>query len=169
MPDFTQSLARVPVLLPTSHTAVRGRLDLWLSREGIRPALVGEFEDSALLKTFGASGLGAFPAPAIVEEELTGRYGVLRVRRCRALLCNHQLKEDPAPAVVAPADAKGLMRNKHPATRAVPEAAPDSDRAGEPGLQGAESGGQQRVGRVLVRLAGIEPTTLGFGGQYSIH
>jgi len=22
---------------------------------------------------------------------------------------------------------------------------------------------------ILVRLAGIEPTTLGFGGQYSIH
>ncbi len=24
-------------------------------------------------------------------------------------------------------------------------------------------------GNILVRLAGIEPTTLGFGGQYSIH
>ena len=27
----------------------------------------------------------------------------------------------------------------------------------------------QAMGWYLVRLAGIEPTTLGFGGQYSIH
>ena len=26
-----------------------------------------------------------------------------------------------------------------------------------------------RKSLILVRLAGIEPTTLGFGGQYSIH
>ena len=26
-----------------------------------------------------------------------------------------------------------------------------------------------QISRTLVRLAGIEPTTLGFGGQYSIH
>ena len=28
---------------------------------------------------------------------------------------------------------------------------------------------RQRYFRLMVRLAGIEPTTLGFGGQYSIH
>lgn len=80
--DFPQSLARVPVLLPTGHTAVRARIDLWLAREGIRPALVGEFEDSAVLKTFGASGMGVFPAAEMVEEQLTERYGVLRIGRC---------------------------------------------------------------------------------------
>jgi LysR family transcriptional activator of nhaA len=80
--DFPASLARVPLLLPTGHTAVRARLDLWLAREGIRATPVGEFEDSALLKTFGAGGLGVFPAAEMVEEELTQHYGVRRLGPC---------------------------------------------------------------------------------------
>ena len=53
---FPQSLARLPVLLPTSHAAVRYQLAQWFERQAIRPRIVGEFEDSALLKTFGAAG-----------------------------------------------------------------------------------------------------------------
>jgi len=69
----------VPVLLPTAHTAVRDRLDHWFEQQGLRPRVVGEFEDSALLKTFGASGMGVFPAPALVHEELVARYGVRKI------------------------------------------------------------------------------------------
>lgn len=80
--DFPHSLASVPVLLPTGHAAVRTALDLWFERLGIRPNIVGEFEDSALLKTFGASGMGVFPAAELVHDELTSRYGVERVGAC---------------------------------------------------------------------------------------
>lgn len=80
--DFPQSLARVPVLLPTTQVAVRARLDHWFERQGIRPQVVGEFEDSALLKTFGSSGMGVFPAAEIVHDDLVTRYGVKRVGRC---------------------------------------------------------------------------------------
>ncbi len=79
---FPQSLASVPVLLPTSHAAIRLRLDQWFERLGIRPNVVGEFEDSALLKTFGAAGMGVFPATELVHEQLTARYGVQRVGAC---------------------------------------------------------------------------------------
>jgi LysR family transcriptional regulator, transcriptional activator of nhaA len=79
---FPQSLAKVPVLLPTTHTAVRARLDQWFDQHGVRPLIAGEFEDSALLKTFGASGMGVFPAADLVLEELTTRYGVKRVASC---------------------------------------------------------------------------------------
>jgi LysR family transcriptional activator of nhaA len=82
---FPHSLARVPVLLPTTHAAVRGRLDAWFEREGIEPRIVGEFEDSALLKTFGASGMGVFPAAELVHDELTTRYSVKRVGRCEGV------------------------------------------------------------------------------------
>lgn len=80
--DFPRSLATVPVLLPTGHAAVRTALDLWFECLAIRPNIVGEFEDSALLKTFGASGMGVFPAPELVHDELTSRYGVERVGAC---------------------------------------------------------------------------------------
>ncbi len=80
--DFPRSLAKVPVLLPTHHAAMRSSLDRWFEREGVRPQVVGEFEDSALLKTFGASGMGVFPAVALVHDELTARYGVRRIGIC---------------------------------------------------------------------------------------
>ena len=58
---FPQSLASMPVLLPTGHSALRPRLDRWFDARGLRPHIVGEFEDSALLAVFAARGLGVFP------------------------------------------------------------------------------------------------------------
>jgi LysR family transcriptional regulator, transcriptional activator of nhaA len=66
--DFPGSLAQVPVLLPSRHAAVRDRIDAWLEREGIQPNLAGEFEDSALMATFAAGGMGVFPAPALAVD-----------------------------------------------------------------------------------------------------
>jgi LysR family transcriptional activator of nhaA len=85
MQDFPASLASVPVLLPTTQAAVRGRLDQWFERLGIKPNLVGEFEDSALLKTFGAAGMGVFPATAWVQDDLVARYQVDRVGLCEGV------------------------------------------------------------------------------------
>jgi len=76
---FPQSLAKVPVLLPTDQAAVRSRLTHWFERLDIRPNLVGEFEDSALLKTFGAAGMGVFPMAELVHDDLVARYGVKRI------------------------------------------------------------------------------------------
>lgn len=83
--SFPASLGKVPVLLPTGHTAVRARLDHWFDQQGIRPRIVGEFEDSALLKTFGASGMGVFPAASLAEEDLIERYHVLRLGACEGV------------------------------------------------------------------------------------
>lgn len=79
---FPHNLTELPVLLPTAHTAIRDRLDHWFEQQGIRPRVVGEFEDSALLKTFGASGVGVFPAAESVEEELMAHYAVQRLGQC---------------------------------------------------------------------------------------
>lgn len=80
--NFPHSLGQVPLLLPTADAAVRVRIDQWLEGLGVRPRIVGEFEDSALLKTFGASGMGVFPAAQWVREELASRYGVHPVGPC---------------------------------------------------------------------------------------
>jgi LysR family transcriptional regulator, transcriptional activator of nhaA len=77
--DFPHCLAHLPVLLPTGHAVVRARLDAWFEHLGLRPHVVGEFEDSALLKTFGAAGLGVFPAPEVVQSDLLNRYRVRRI------------------------------------------------------------------------------------------
>ena len=80
--DFPVALAEVPLLLPTAHTAVRARLNHWFDQKGIQPRVAGEFEDSALLKTFGASGMGVFPAAQWVHDELIARYSVQRLGPC---------------------------------------------------------------------------------------
>jgi LysR family transcriptional activator of nhaA len=82
MKGFPKSLTDVPLLLPTAHTAVRPRLDHWFEQRGIRPRIVGEFEDSALLKTFGASGMGVFPAADWVHDDLLAHYAVERLGPC---------------------------------------------------------------------------------------
>ena len=82
---FPQSLADLPVLMPTGHTAVRARLDHWFEQHGIRPRIVGEFEDSALLKTFGASGMGVFPVAEWVHDELIAHYPVQRLGPCEGV------------------------------------------------------------------------------------
>lgn len=68
--DYPRSLGNVPILLPTRHSAVRVRIDHWLERERIKPLIVGEFEDSALLTTFGSAGMGIFPAAMSIHEDL---------------------------------------------------------------------------------------------------
>lgn len=83
--DFPRSLGDVPMLLPTAHTAVRDRLDQWFEQRAIRPRIVGEFEDSALLKTFGASGMGVFPAAEWVHEDLLTHYAVSRLGPCEGV------------------------------------------------------------------------------------
>ena len=80
--NFPASLAQVPLLLPTDHAAVRVRLDHWLQRHGVRAQVAGEFEDSALLATFGAAGMGVFPAAMLMSDKLVQRDGLVCVGEC---------------------------------------------------------------------------------------
>ncbi len=68
--DFPNSLGSVPVLLPTSDSSVRQELNRWFDEIGVTPNIVSEFQDSALMKTMGKSGVGIFPVPQSVEKEV---------------------------------------------------------------------------------------------------
>ena len=78
---FPKSLQGAPVCLPTEHTAVRRSLNQWLDNHEIRPHIVAEFEDSALLKVFGQSGLGIVPVPTAIETEVKKQYDMQVVGR----------------------------------------------------------------------------------------
>ncbi len=82
---FPRSLDGAPVLLPTPNTMLRHELDAWFEGEGLRPRVVGEFEDFALLKTFGQSGAGIFPAPSVIAAEVQRQYRVRLVGRTEAV------------------------------------------------------------------------------------
>ena len=78
---FPQSLDGAPFLLPTENTVLRRSLDDWFASTGIRPQVVAEFEDSALLKYFGRGGQGVFASPTSVEKDVCRLFGVRVVGR----------------------------------------------------------------------------------------
>jgi LysR family transcriptional activator of nhaA len=76
---FPRSLHGAPVLLPTNDTAIRRNLDQWFDAVGIRPVVVGEFEDYALLRVFGAGGTGIFPVPSVLDDQFRRNFGMRRI------------------------------------------------------------------------------------------
>jgi LysR family transcriptional activator of nhaA len=73
---FPRSLQDAPLLLPTANTLVRRSLDQWFDAQAIRPRVVGEIEDSALLKTFGQAGIGLFFGSSVIEAEICRQFKV---------------------------------------------------------------------------------------------
>ncbi len=78
---FPKSLDHAPMLLPTENTMLRRSLEQWFSAQEIRPKVVGEFEDSALLQVFGQTGTGIFPATAVIADEIKRQHKVQLVGR----------------------------------------------------------------------------------------
>lgn len=106
---FPKSLDGAPLLLPLENLTLRRSLNQWFDRHDIKPRVVAEFEDSALLKVFGADGVGIFPAPTVMESDVSRQYGVQVLGRAPevrerfyAISVERKLKN---PAVVAISDA----------------------------------------------------------------
>jgi LysR family transcriptional activator of nhaA len=72
---FPDSLHDAPALLPSNNTALRQSLGKWFHASRVRPRIVAEFDDAALMKTAAMDGLGFFPLPTVVAKEGVGRYG----------------------------------------------------------------------------------------------
>ena len=82
---FPQSLHDVPAVVSTLNTALRRDLDAWFHAMAVRPSLVGEFEDPALMKVFGAESGAVFPAPFAIATDVCRMYGVALVGRTDAV------------------------------------------------------------------------------------
>jgi len=78
-PDFPQNLNAMPLLLPGEMTVARNQLIQWLDKQHIYPHVVGEFDDSALMKAFGRTGTGIFTAPTPIAEEVEKQYDVTAI------------------------------------------------------------------------------------------
>ena len=71
---FPECLQGAPMLLPSPNSALRRRLDDWFEELELFPSIVGEFDDSALLKAFGEAGTGIFAGPTVIEDEICRMY-----------------------------------------------------------------------------------------------
>ncbi|MCM1129699.1 MAG: transcriptional activator NhaR [Alistipes senegalensis] len=126
-PDFPASLHGAPVLLPTRNNTLRSRLDRWFEANGVRPNIAGEFEDSALLATFGRSGLGIFPAPVVLATDIMAQF--------HASLVGHLLDVSEYYYAVS-----AEMKIRHPVVEAVLSAS-HADIFGQGWEKGVRAGG----------------------------
>jgi LysR family transcriptional activator of nhaA len=78
---FPQNLGEYPWLLPGKKSSVRQSLLNWFDHHQIIPKIVGEFDDSALLKSFAQAGYGAFAGPNLIERHICQQYGVSVIGR----------------------------------------------------------------------------------------
>lgn len=107
---FPQSIKSAPFLLPTENTVLRRSLEHWFGAHDIHPRVVGEFEDSALLKAFGQAGSGIFVVPTLIEAEVKRQYRVSCIGK--------------VPSIRERFYAISIERKiKHPAVKAISEAA----------------------------------------------
>ncbi|WP_462322138.1 transcriptional activator NhaR [Halochromatium sp.] len=106
---FPASLQGAAMLMPSSGSALRRALELWLERERLQPRIVAEIEDRALMKTFGEAGAGIFTAPQSVEADVLAKYRVRVIGRAPEL-------KERLYAITAE------RRIKHPAVSLITEA-----------------------------------------------
>ena len=106
---FPGSLEGAPVLLPTPSSSIRRSFGRWSEMHGVQPRVAGVFEDGALMKDFGRIGVGLFPAPLTIADDLKRQYGVECVgtlegthARYYAVTVERQLQH---PAVLAICDS----------------------------------------------------------------
>jgi len=106
---FPQSLNGAPLLISGEGTSVRRSLEQWFSTTGISPQIVGEFDDTALMKAFGKAGVGVFAAPSVIRKQVCRQYDVSVIgevekirERFYAVSIERKLKH---PAVAAISDS----------------------------------------------------------------
>jgi len=108
--NFPQNLHGFPFLMPSKSSSLRMNLENWFEQHAIKPRVVAEFEDRALMKAFGERGTGVFTSPQTMEEDVLEKYGVRVIGRTDEIQENFYL--------ISPE-----RRIRNPAVTAITEAA----------------------------------------------
>ena len=123
---FPAIVDNAPFLLPGEEVAIRPALEQWFEAQRVRPRIVGEFDDSALLKAFGQGGAGLFVAPTAIADYVCRQYDVRAVGHIESVI-------EQLYAITTE------RRMQHPAAVAVSQAA-SREVFGAAGAHGVPSG-----------------------------
>jgi LysR family transcriptional activator of nhaA len=104
--NFPESLNGAPALLPATNMGMRAALETWFDTNGIRPRLIGEFEDSALMEVCSAGGRGFTVVHSVVDRTALKHYDlrvIAKVKECRsqfyAITAERRVKHPAAVAI----------------------------------------------------------------------
>ena len=115
--NFPDNLHGAPMLLPGGDSAMRPQLMRWFDTLRIKPQVIADFDDTAVMKAFGQGGAGIFPMPTMVAEETARQFDVVPLGHTSEVV--HQVW-----AVTCE------RRISSPAVRAISEAAKQRQEAG---------------------------------------
>jgi len=115
---FPNCLNGAPMLLPGEDFAIHQRVLQWLEKCEVYPQVVGEFDDSAMMKAFGQAGAGVFFAPTVIASQVCSQYRVVQLGHIDSLV-------EQVYAITTE------RRLSHPATVAISKMARDNLFAGE--------------------------------------
>lgn len=73
---FPRSLHAAPAFLPAENTAFRRTLETWFHKQQVKPRVLAEFEDQALMKMMAADAEGFIPLPTLDAQDAGKRYGL---------------------------------------------------------------------------------------------
>lgn len=113
--NFPKSLQDAPALLPVQNTSLRRSLENWFRERQLKPRVVAECEDLALLKTLAAAGLGFIAIPEVAMDDAMRQYGFRKIGKadgCRidfhAITTERRIAH---PAVAAITQNAGMLKN----------------------------------------------------------
>ncbi len=86
---FPAILNNARFLMPGEDVAIRPKLIRWFETLNLQPRIVGEFDDSALIKAFGQAGAGLFVAPSAIADHVCEQYKVVQIGRIDSVIEQH--------------------------------------------------------------------------------
>jgi LysR family transcriptional regulator, transcriptional activator of nhaA len=102
---FPKSLHDAPALLPTEGSLLRRALEQWFHQHDVRPKVVGEFDDAALMLFFAREGAGFLPLHSVAVADARATFKLAEIGdapscRCHfhAITAERRMKD---PAVLA--------------------------------------------------------------------
>lgn len=108
--DFPACLNGKPMLLPTHGSVLRAQIDDWFTQHRVQVNVAAEFDDGALMKTFGMHGEGFFPSPFLDPADITTQFQVVQIGLVEDVFENYYALVDKPklnnPAVQALLSAK---------------------------------------------------------------
>ena len=119
---FPAVLDGAPVLMPGAEVALHSRMLRWFESERLRPRVVGEFDDSALMMAFGQAGAGFFIGPSAIEEHVVRQYEVQVVGRIETVreqiyaITNERKLTHPIIAAICQVAQHDIFAGKVPVT-----------------------------------------------------
>ena len=115
--SFPESLNGAPLLIPGAESAMRVSIERWLTKHKLQPHIKGEFDDTALMKAFAEEGLGIFPGPEVIADEVARQHGVRMISAVDDMSCRYYAisvqRKLSHPAVVAISEsAQNILFNQ---------------------------------------------------------